>query len=113
MPWLVMSPDESATQTIIVSATAESLEAFFGLLESFYATFGVDGLEAPSLWWQNCLTTAVLEIGGNVVRHAYPGSNPVGDLSLSLHRYSDRVEACLRDRGVAFVPRPERPETSL
>ena len=104
-----MSEPPPATK-VVVLATSENLEALHGLLDAFYATFDRASAARPSLSWQNCLNTAVLEIGGNVIRYAYPTMGPVGNLSFTLRRFADRVEACLSDQGIAFAEQPTRNE---
>ena len=49
--------------------------------------------------------TAVSEVGGNILVHAYQGGNP-GSVELTLRCFRDRVEASFRDWGAAFEEPP-------
>jgi serine/threonine-protein kinase RsbW len=65
---------------------------------------------APGPAWRAELETAVMEIVGNVLRHAYPPGHRAGNVKLRLRLYADRVEALVTDRGVPFEePPPSAP----
>jgi serine/threonine-protein kinase RsbW len=57
---------------------------------------------APDAGWRAQFQAAVMEIAGNVVRHAYPPGHKPGNVKLRLRLYTDRVEALLTDKGLPF-----------
>jgi len=78
-------------------------------LDHFWEVVEAAG-RSPSSAWRAELETAVMEIVGNVVRHAYPPGHKPGNVKLRLRLYADRVEALVTDRGVPFdEPAPKRP----
>lgn len=56
----------------------------------------------PSDEWRARFDTAVMEIAGNILRHAYPPGHKPGNVKLRLRLYADRAEALLTDRGIPF-----------
>src|SRR5438045_245585 len=95
--------ESAATTRVVVPATLERFNALHQALDAFYASSQWLSSQRPDADWQGCLNTAVLEICGNVIRHAYPLPDPPGTLTLTLRRYEDRVEARLCDQGIEFV----------
>jgi anti-sigma regulatory factor (Ser/Thr protein kinase) len=59
--------------------------------------------------WRLELTTAIAEIGANIILHAYPnGTGMAGRIELRLRLYANRIEARLTDQGVAYSPEVAR-----
>lgn len=99
-----------AEETIAVPATAGELGALHAALERFW--YQLDRLldPAPGQSWRVKFTTAVAEIGANIVEHAYPAGTSRRSLALRLRLYPDRVEARFVDCGVAYRPPSEPPQ---
>ena len=107
--FLATSSNYRAEETVVVAATASELGALHLAIDRFWAR--VDQI-APhpldTIWWLE-LTTAIAEIGANIILHAYPnGMGTVGRIELRLRLYADRIEARLTDQGVAYQPEAAR-----
>lgn len=89
-------------------ATPEALTAIHDLLARFWALSERAALPRPPHDQRARFTTAVIEIGGNIIRYAYP-QGEAGALRLRLRAWPDRLEACYRDRGVRYEPPGEAP----
>ena len=74
-------------------------------LARFWSGAAARGLE-PSAEWRARFDTAVIEIAGNILRHAYPAGHKPGNVKLRLRLYADRAEALLTDRGIPFEEPP-------
>lgn len=66
-----------------------------------------DGVEAAGCGgfdrtWRALFDSAVAEIAGNVVRHAYPAPAPGDTFRMCLQCFPDRMEAILLDHGEPF-----------
>lgn len=83
-------------------AAPEQLDQVHAMLQAFWAASG-DPEDIDSTW-RILFETAVIEIAGNVCRHAaVPGGGTM--LSIRLSLYEDRADAVLRDNGrVAILP---------
>jgi anti-sigma regulatory factor (Ser/Thr protein kinase) len=90
-----------ATRSLRLPAARDHYPALVDAVEAFGRENGIDRRRE----WYDFLT-AVSEIGANALTYAYEGREP-GDVEMELARYSDRVEARLRDRGVPFVEPPQ------
>jgi anti-sigma regulatory factor (Ser/Thr protein kinase) len=98
-----------AEETVVVAATASELGTLHLAIDHFWAR--VDQVVPRPLdsVWRLALTTAIAEIGANIILHAYPnGMGAVGCLQLRLRLYADRIEARLIDQGVAYQPEAAR-----
>jgi serine/threonine-protein kinase RsbW len=84
-----------------LEATPEALERIHAMLEAFWAEVEREtGIETdPS--WRAEFDTAVAEIAGNVMRHAYHGDGGPMELRLSLR--GDKVAGRFSDQGEAFT----------
>jgi anti-sigma regulatory factor (Ser/Thr protein kinase) len=74
-------------------------------LARFWPSAAAEGAE-PAAEWRAAFETAVMEVAGNVLRHAYPPGHKPGNVKLQLRLYDDRVEALLTDRGIPFEEPP-------
>ena len=86
-------------------ATPEALTAIHDLLARFWAGLDPTPLSPPRDQRAR-VVTAVIEIGGNIIRHAYPPGQ-AGALTLRLCAWPDRLEARYSDRGVRYEPAPD------
>ena len=91
-----------AEEAVVVPATAERLAALHGALARFWVAVQDAHPRPPDSAWRAQFETAVMEIVGNVLRHAYPPAHRGGNVKLRLRLYRDRVEALVTDRGVPF-----------
>lgn len=89
---------------MVLQEAGSSLEAMHGMLDCFWQRLGGGGVALDDLWRAQ-FTTAVAEIGTNILRHAYDNL-PVVSIGLRLRLYADCVEARLIDRGRPYTPRP-------
>ncbi|HEU5327211.1 MAG: ATP-binding protein [Thermomicrobiales bacterium] len=87
---------------VAVPAVPESLGALHELLDRFWPAVAAAIAEPPSSELRLRFVTAVLEIAGNIVRHAYPPDTPSGPLELRLCAWPGRIEARFADRGVPY-----------
>ena len=95
-----------ASEHLTVTATADGLDAIHAALDRFWEALARAGGQQPDEMWRVQLVTAVAEIAGNIVRHAYPAGTEPGPLKMTLTAYADRIEAELRDQGVPFEETP-------
>ena len=93
-----------AEERIVVPAIATRLADLHDALDRFWAAVELVLAHPPDTTWRLQFTTAVAEIAANIVRHAYPAGTTPGSMQIRLRSYTDRVEACLTDRGLAFTP---------
>jgi serine/threonine-protein kinase RsbW len=90
-----------AEETVAGPAAPGRLAEMHAGLGHFWMAVEAAG-RSPSAAWRAQLETAVMEIVGNVLRHAYPPAHRGGNVKLRLRLYRDRVEALVTDRGVPF-----------
>lgn len=95
-----------ATEHVAVTATPAGLDAIHAAMDRFWLEVASAAVSLPDQMWRYEFLTAVAEIAGNIVRHAYPDGTGPGPLEMTLTAYSHRVEAELRDRGVPFEEIP-------
>lgn len=100
--------DVLAEDSIIGSAVAEQLGEIHIAIQRFSATAAGLLPRAPDGTWWAQFTTAIGEIGANIVRHAHPPGSNSGGICLRLRLYTDRVEARFTDDGIPYVA-PGRP----
>ena len=82
------------------------------LFDRFWATLDREATVHPSAEQRARFATATIEIGGNIIRHAYAHDTP-GPLALALRAWPDRLEAAFTDQGQRYEPRPLAPHTPL
>lgn len=85
-----------------IPAAMEGLDDVHDIIAEYWNA--VDARECCSLDTMNRMLfdSAVAEIAGNIVRHAYPEQADGETFSLTLQCFLDRVEAILIDHGVSF-----------
>lgn len=86
-----------------LEATPAHLEALYGALDRFWRDLDAALPTPPAMAWRLKFATAAAEIGGNIIRHAYPPTAVARPLGLRLVAYAEHAEACFTDRGVAFT----------
>lgn len=91
---------------VVVAATPARLEALHALLERFWAGVDLAFFAPPEPNCRLSFATAVVEIGSNVIRHAFSTGSEPGTLRLRLRAFPDHVEARFTDCGLPFAPRP-------
>lgn len=90
-------------ENVVAPARTEALDSLHATLERFWnAVPGVLPNPPGHIWWLQ-FTTAVGEIGANIVRHAYPPGREPGTMALRLRLYRDRIEARFTDCGEACI----------
>ena len=95
--------------TAILAATASELGALHVALNRFWACVDQVAPRPLDTVWRLELTTAIAEVGTNIILHAYPnGTGAAGCIGLRLRLYADRIEARLIDQGVAYQPQAAR-----
>jgi serine/threonine-protein kinase RsbW len=94
-------------ETIVAPATPDALTVMHTALEHFWRTVDRVVQPPPGPMWRLAFTTAVAEIGANIVRHAYPPGGVAGAVSLRLRLYPGRVEARFIDNGVRYTMRQQ------
>jgi anti-sigma regulatory factor (Ser/Thr protein kinase) len=94
-----------ADQAVAAPATPESLAALHDLIARFWALVERAAPVPPSSDLRARFATAVIEIAGNIIRHAYPPGER-GALELRLRAWPDRLEARFSDRGSRYDPPP-------
>lgn len=98
-----------AEETVATTAVAENLGKLHEALERVWVMAGQALLQPLDPVWQGEFSTALAEIGANIVRHAYPATGVPGPVCLRLRLYTDRVEARFADYGIPYVL-SDRPE---
>jgi anti-sigma regulatory factor (Ser/Thr protein kinase) len=94
-----------AEETVVLAAAASELGALHLAINSFWARVDQVAPRPLDTVWRLELTTAIAEIGTNIILYAYPhGMGAVGCIELRLRLYADRIEARLTDQGVAYQP---------
>lgn len=86
-----------------LEATPPHLEALYGALDRFWRDLDAALLAPPAMAWRLKFATATAEIGGNIIRHAYPPAAVARPLGLRLVAYAGHADACFTDRGDAFT----------
>lgn len=87
--------------TVDVAAEDSALEALHQLLARVWADWSAErGNTVPEPAWQAAFTTALAELVGNVVRHAY--ENGTGPIRIRVRRGRDRLVARITDRGIEY-----------
>jgi serine/threonine-protein kinase RsbW len=100
----MLSPDRVLLdRTLVVPATADSLDAVHGMLDSFWQRAETALPQPPDAGWRMRFAIAIAEIAANIIRHAYPAGVGPGLMRLRLRAYEDRVEARFTDRGTEYV----------
>lgn len=90
-------------EAVATPAIPESLAALHNLIARFWALVEQTAPVLPSHDLRARFATAAIEIGGNIIRHAYPAGEP-GALELRLRAWPDRLEARFSDRGRRYDP---------
>ena len=96
-------------EAVAAPAIPESLVALHDLLARFWALVERAVPVPPADELRARFDTAAIEIGGNIIRHAYPPGAD-GALELRLRAWPDRLEACFSDRGIRYDP-PQSPQS--
>lgn len=91
-------------ERIRLPAHTGAIDDMHAALDRFWAHHRARG-DQPDAAWRHELTTAVVEIGTNIVHHGTPFGPSRAPIALRLRAYPDRVEGCFADRGVPFVER--------
>ncbi len=81
----------------------DGLDAVHALLEEFWAAANEVTTDQVDGRWRALFDSAVGEIAGNIVRHAYQGSAPTEHFQLTFACFPDRMQATLLDRGTPYV----------
>lgn len=89
-------------------ATPASLPALHDLFGRFWTTIDRAALIHPGAEQRARFATATIEIGGNIIRHAY-AEGESGRLALMLRAWPDRLEATFTDHGRPYEPSPPKP----
>jgi anti-sigma regulatory factor (Ser/Thr protein kinase) len=95
-------------------ATLDGVADLHLLLQQFWLAIERAVLGAGDQGWRAAFETAVIEIGTNIARHAYPRPSGTETMQITLRGYSDRVEAVFCDRGIPLKePPPSSPLESV
>ena len=93
----------SVDESIRVTATTAALESLHELIARFWAAIDAAPLPTIDEVQRLSFVTAIIEIGGNIIRYSYPPAAP-GPIELRLLAWPDRLEARYADDGVPFTP---------
>ena len=102
---------EAPIEEIAIPATAPELGALYAALDRFWAVIDATLPEPPGRAWRDQFATAVVEIAGNIIRHAYRNRKP-GLMRLRLWAYPNWLEARFEDHGVVCVLPPTAEDES-
>ncbi len=102
-----------AEATTVVGATVDALPAIHTALDHFWQTLDSVISQPPDQVWRLQFTTAIAEIGSNIVRHAHRSGQIPGSIRLRLRLYDGRVEARFIDNGLCFLQPQDRRDASL
>lgn len=89
-------------ESVAAPATAEALEPLHQALERFWRAVDSVLPTVPDSTWRLQLSTAIGEIGANIVQHAHPPGTPATIVCLRLRMFPNRVEVCFTDRGLPY-----------
>jgi anti-sigma regulatory factor (Ser/Thr protein kinase) len=81
----------------------EGLDTLHALLEAFWTTVNSVMPDRADARWRALFDSAVGEIAGNIVRHAYPEVQPAERFRISFACFPDRMRATMLDRGTPYV----------
>ena len=93
----------SVDETIRLTATTAALESLHDLIARFWAAIDAAPLPTIAEVQRLSFVTAIIEIGGNIIRYSYPPAAP-GPIELRLLAWPDRLEARYTDAGVPYTP---------
>ncbi len=85
-----------------VSASLDGLATVHEALDDYWNAIEVAGGPHVDSMRQVLFASAVAEIAGNVVRHAYPDAGADATFRIRLHYFPDRLVATLLDHGLPF-----------
>ncbi len=88
------------------SASLDGMDDVHELLNQYWNSAAEAHLGPPDGAWRALFDSAVAEIAGNIVRHAYPPPLVATTFQISLRYFNDRVEAIMLDRGIPYSPVP-------
>ncbi len=91
----------SRLHSVDVQAQDSALDAMHGLLARVWSDWLEEAADTmPDAAWQAAFATALGEVVGNVVRHAYESGT--GPVRIRVRRGRDRLIARITDRGIAY-----------
>lgn len=82
------------------------LERVHELMADYWRAVDTAGCGAADAGWRALFDSAVAEIAGNIVRHAYPEPADDDRFQVTLQCFCDRMEAILMDQGVPYNLEP-------
>lgn len=85
-----------------VPAALDGLATVHQLMADYWRTVDSKGCCCADGMWRALFDSAIAEIAGNIVRHAYPEPVPGDTFHISLQCFPDRMEAVLLDHGLPF-----------
>jgi len=85
-----------------IPAGLEGLDAVHEMIDDYWRAVESAGCCHADGTWRALFTSAIAEIAGNVVRHAYPDPGKDETFRITLQCFPDRMEAILLDRGLPF-----------
>lgn len=85
-----------------VCAGVAGLERVHELMAEYWRAVDTAGCCGADATWRALFDSAVAEIAGNIVRHAYPDPTDDDRFQVTLQCFDDRMEAILVDRGVPY-----------
>lgn len=88
------------------AATLDGMDDVHELLDRYWNKAADAHLGPPDSAWRGLFDSAVAEIAGNIVRHAFPPPLIATTFQISLRYFADRVEAIMLDRGIPYSPVP-------
>ncbi len=88
------------------SASLDGLDVVHALLTEYWIVAEAALTQPVDAMWRALFDTAVGEIAGNIVRHAYPPAAPTATFQLVVTCYLDRMEAMMLDQGTPYVLMP-------
>lgn len=85
-----------------IVAGMQGMDAVHESLDSYWNSVDAAGCCPAGGAWRALFNSAVAEIAGNIVRHAYPSGSDGETFGMTLLCYADRAEAILTHHGVTF-----------
>lgn len=85
-----------------VLAQFDGLDTVHDVIAEYWSTVNSLGCCCVDATWRALFNSAVAEVAGNIVRHAYPHSASDETFNLTLQCFADRVEAIMIDHGESF-----------
>lgn len=95
-----------------IFAQIDALDSVHEVMADYWSAVSHRGCCQVDGTWRALFNSAVAEIAGNIIRHAYPDHKSGETFNITLQCFHDRVEAIMLDHGLPFdfTPPSRKPD---